>query len=262
VRFANTRAADMFKTTVGEMVGKRAPDFYVSPDERSMFIETLRSTGRVDSFAARLRGTDGTPFWSLLSARTLELEGATAFMVGFVDLTAQKEVELRLRDLAELDGLTGAYNRRYFFDVAPSTLARVTSRGASVCLAMIDADHFKVINDRYGHAVGDEALRVMTQVCRGASRTSDILARYGGEELVLLLSDADIDVSHRVVERIRTVLATTPIQLPGGGTFKMSVSIGLAEYRAGESVDDMLRRADAALYEAKRTGRDRVVVAA
>ncbi len=262
VRFANTRAADMFKTTVDHFVGKRAPDFYVNPDERRMFIETLRSSGRVDAFAARLRSRDGTVFWSLLSARTLVLEGTTAFMVGFVDLTEQKEIELRLRSLAELDGLTGAFNRRHFFEVAAPALARVASRGGTLCLAMLDADHFKAINDRYGHAMGDEALRVLTQICRAASRTSDILARYGGEELVLLLSDADMEAAQRVMERIRNSLATTPIALPGGDSFTVSVSIGLAEYRAGESIEDMLRRADAALYEAKRSGRDRVVVAA
>lgn len=262
MRFANTRAADMFKTTVDELLGKRAPDFYVNPDERRDFIHTLRTTGRVDAFAARLRASDGSAFWSLLSARTLELDGAHAFMVGFVDLTEQKEIELRLRTLAELDGLTGAFNRRHFFDIAAPTLARAVGRGASVCLAMIDADHFKTINDRYGHSMGDEALRVMTHVCRTASRASDVLARYGGEEIVLLLSDADTATAQRVMERVRSGLAAAPIQVAGGESFTVSVSIGLAEYRDGESIDDMLRRADAALYEAKRTGRDRVVIAA
>jgi len=261
LRFANTRAADMFKTTVEELVGKRATQFYVNPDERRAFIETLRATRRVDAFAARLQATDGTAFWSLLSARTLELDGTDVFMVGFVDLTEQKEIELRLRALAELDGLTGAFNRRHFFDVAVPTLTRVTSRGGSACVAMIDADHFKVINDRHGHSVGDDALRIMTHVCRSASRTSDVLARYGGEELVLLLADVDVGAAHRVMERIRSGLAETPIPVASGGSFNVSVSIGLAEYRAGESIDDMLRRADAALYEAKRSGRDRIVVA-
>lgn len=262
VRFANTRAADMFKTTIDAFVGKRAPEFYVNPDERRAFIATLRAAGRVDGFAARLRASDGAGFWSLLSARTMELDGASVFMVGFVDLTEQKEIESRLRALAELDGLTGAFNRRHFFDVAAPTLARVAGRGGTTCVAMIDADHFKAINDRYGHSVGDEALRVMTQISRSASRATDILARYGGEELVLLLADADIAAAERVMDRIRTNLAATQISVAGGGAFTLSVSIGLAQYQAGESIDDMLRRADAALYEAKRTGRNRVVIAA
>ncbi|HVJ93374.1 MAG TPA: diguanylate cyclase [Labilithrix sp.] len=262
VRFANKRAADMFKTTTENFVGKRAPDFYVNPDERRSFVETLRTSGRVEAFAARLRAADGSVFWSLLSARTLELDGVPAFMVGFADLTEQKEIERRLRDLAELDGLTGAFNRRHFFDVGSAALARMTSRGGRACLAMIDADHFKAINDRYGHAAGDEALRMLTNVCRSASRTSDILARYGGEELVLLLADADMDAAQRVVERIRVGLASASISVEGRHSLVLSVSIGLAEYRPGESLDEMLRRADRALYEAKRAGRDRVVVAA
>jgi diguanylate cyclase (GGDEF)-like protein/PAS domain S-box-containing protein len=260
IRYANTRAVDMFKTTADDL--RTTAEFFVNADERRLFIDTLRASGRVDAFAARLRTSDGTEFWSLLNARTLELEGANAFMVGFADLTEQKEIELRLRALAELDGLTGAFNRRHFFDVATRAIARVASRGGSACLAMMDADHFKDVNDRYGHTMGDEALRVMTHVCRSASRASDILARYGGEELVLLLSDADMDTAHRVVDRIRDGLATTPISLVSGGSFTVSVSIGLAQYREGESLDDMLRRADTALYEAKRAGRDRVVIAA
>ena len=261
VRFSNTRAADMFRTTMDAFVGKRAPDFYVNPSDRKTFIDALKNEGRVDGFAARLRTVDGNTFWSLLSARTLDLDGARAFMVGFADLTEQKEIETKLRDLAELDGLTGAFNRRHFFDIAGSALARTIARGKPACLAMIDADHFKNVNDKYGHAVGDEALRLMTNVARGASRGSDILARYGGEELVLLLNEADAESAKAVAERIRAGLASSPLTVPNAEPFTISVSIGVVQHREGESIEELVRRADAAMYEAKRAGRNRVVVA-
>lgn len=261
VRFSNTRAADMFRTKIDAFVGKRAPDFYVNPSDRRMFIDLLKSEGRVDGFAARLRTVDGNTFWSLLSARTLDLDGARVFMVGFADLTEQKEIETKLRDLAELDGLTGAFNRRHFFDIAGSVLARAVAREKPTCLAMIDADHFKNVNDEYGHAVGDEALRLMTNIARGASRGSDILARYGGEELVLLLSEADAEAAKRVAERIRSGLASSPLPVANGESVTISVSIGVVQHRPGESLEELVRRADAAMYEAKRAGRDRVVFA-
>jgi diguanylate cyclase (GGDEF)-like protein/PAS domain S-box-containing protein len=259
VRFSNTRAAEMFKTTIDAFVGKRAPDFYVNPSDRSAFVAALEETNRVDGFAALLRAGDGTTFWSLLNARTLELDGARVFMVGFADLTEQKEIETKLRDLAELDGLTGAFNRRHFFDIAGAALARTASRGKPTCLAMIDADHFKNVNDEYGHAVGDEALKMMTRVARGAARGTDILARYGGEELVLLLTEADVEAAKRVAERIRAGLVSSPVLVPNGAHVTITVSIGVAEHREGESLEALVRRADTSMYEAKRAGRDRVV---
>jgi diguanylate cyclase (GGDEF)-like protein/PAS domain S-box-containing protein len=261
VRFANSRAADIFRTTVDEMVGKHEPDFYATPEERSAFVEALRRDGRIDGFAARLKAADETTFWSLLSARTLELEGDEVIMLGFADLTEQKEIERRLRDLAELDGLTGAFNRRHFFDVGGAALVRTASRDRPSCVAMIDADHFKNVNDRYGHAVGDDALRLLTSVCRNECRASDILARYGGEELVVLLTEADAEAAVRVAERIRAGLRTTAMPVPGGGTLQLTISVGIAQHREGETLEALLRRADEALYDAKRSGRDRVAVA-
>jgi diguanylate cyclase (GGDEF)-like protein/PAS domain S-box-containing protein len=260
LRFANTRAADKFKTSVDELTGKQAPDFFFNSDDRTAFIDSVRASGRVDAFGVRLKaGNDA--FWSLLSARTLDLGGTRALMVGFFDITEQKEIEQRLRGLAELDGLTGAFNRRHFFDVAGPTVDRIAARGGSVCLAMLDADHFKSINDRFGHAMGDETLRTITQICRNASRTTDIVARYGGEELVLLLSDVDKQVALGVVERIRTQISSTSIPIGDGESFSVSVSIGLAQHVPGESLEALLQRADTALYKAKRSGRDRVVIA-
>ena len=261
VRFGNTRAADMFKLPREELVGKAAPEFYMNPEDRTRLLAAVRSAGHVDGYAMRLRAADGTIFWSLVSGRLLELSGVQVFKVGIADLTEQKEIEQRLRDFAELDGLTGAFNRRHFFDVAGAALRRTVERGRPVCVAMLDVDHFKDVNDKHGHAVGDEALRHLTNICRSASRGSDILARYGGEELVLLLPEADAEAAKRVGERIRAGLAEPGIKTAQGEELEITVSIGIAQNIGDESIDELLRRADEAMYEAKRAGRDRIVIA-
>jgi diguanylate cyclase (GGDEF)-like protein/PAS domain S-box-containing protein len=260
LRFSNKRAADMFGTTVDELVGKRAPDFYENPDDRQTFISSLLGSGRVDDFAARLRARDGRSFWALLSARTMVLRNVRVFMVGFSDLTAQKEIEHRLRDLASMDGLTGAFNRRHFYEAASAAIELGERRGRGSCIAILDVDHFKKVNDAYGHAAGDEALKMLTRVCQRECRSSDVLARYGGEEFVVLLPDTNLESARAVLERIRRALASETVEAPSG-TFAITVSGGLAERREGESLEALLARADEALYRAKRGGRDRVIAA-
>lgn len=260
LRFTNKRAADMFGTTVEELVGKRAPDFYDNPADRQKFIASLQADGHVDAFAARLRARDGRTFWALLSARTMVLRDARVFMVGFSDLTEQKEIEHTLRDLASIDGLTGIFNRRHFFEAASAALALADVRGRRACVAMLDVDHFKKVNDVHGHAVGDETLRMLARVCQHECRSSDVLARYGGEEFVVLLPETNLESANAVVERIRRALANEKIPVPSGA-FAITISGGLAERRDGESLEALLARADQALYEAKRAGRDRVIAA-
>ncbi len=258
LRFSNQRAADMFGTSIEELVGKRAPDFYANPEDRRTFIELLHSTGKVDDFATNLRTRDGSAFWALLSARTMVLRDTRVFMVGFADLTAQKAIEHELRDLASMDGLTGVFNRRHFFELAGATLTHCERLKRGVCIAMLDVDHFKVVNDRYGHAAGDEALKALTRVCQRECRSSDIIARHGGEEFVVLLPETTLESARAVVERVRRAIAEEPIAVASGVSFSITVSGGLTERRDGESLEVLLARADDALYQAKRAGRDRV----
>lgn len=260
VRFGNKRAADMFALSADALRGRRAVDFYEDNEERRRFVESLRKHGHVDDFAARLKTEKGTFFWALLSARTMTLQGERVFTVGFADLTEQKEIEHQLRDLATLDSLTGVYNRRYFFDVAEKAIISAEQKGKPLCVAMFDADHFKKINDKFGHDVGDEALRLLTTICQREIRATDTIARYGGEEFVLLLPDANIATAKAVVERVRRALAEAPVTV-NEQRIPLTVSVGLAERKAEEALDTLLRRADEAVYEAKRAGRNCVVLA-
>ena len=139
-------------------------------------------------------------------------------------------------------------------------LAVALQKGKRACAVMLDVDHFKTINDRHGHAAGDHALRVLTDLCRKECRATDIVGRYGGEEFALFLPETDATMATAVVERIRRALAATEIPGPSGG-FHMTVSAGIAECTVTEGLEALLARADEALYAAKHAGRDRISVA-
>lgn len=155
-----------------------------------------------------------------------------------------------LSELAGTDDLTGLPNRRAWDAVARRELAQMRRTGRPVCVAMIDLDEFKAYNDTHGHPAGDSLLRELASGWRGVIRDVDVLARYGGEEFALLLPGCGVPAGVGCIERLRR-------DMPGGTT----CSAGLAQAAAGESLEDLLERADAALYRAKRAGRDRIETA-
>ena len=163
---------------------------------------------------------------------------------------------------AEHDHLTGAPSRRAFFEMAERELARARRHGSGLGLLLVDADHFKRINDTYGHGVGDEVLRDLVARTREEIRKIDYFARLGGEEFGVLLPDASFDTTRAVAERLRAALDRPATGVPAAPGPAYTVSIGLAMLEKGEDFAGLMRRADAALYAAKAGGRNRVEVAA
>lgn len=163
---------------------------------------------------------------------------------------------------AEHDHLTGAPSRRAFFDMAERELARARRHGNGLGLLLVDADHFKRINDTYGHGVGDQVLRDLVARTREEIRKVDYFARLGGEEFGVLLPDASFDTTRAVAERLRAALDRPAQGTPTAPGPAYSVSIGLAMLEKGEDFAALMRRADAALYAAKAAGRNRVECAA
>jgi diguanylate cyclase len=157
----------------------------------------------------------------------------------------------RLEGLARTDPLTGIPNRRVWDEEVPNEIERARRSGTSLCVAMLDLDHFKLFNDHHGHQAGDRALKEVASAWQGAVRTTDLLARYGGEEFGLLLPACALADAIDVIKRVQ---AATPDEV--------TVSIGLASWDFNESAADLVRRADEALYDAKAGGRDRYVTAA
>ena len=167
----------------------------------------------------------------------------------------------RIQELATRDELTGLVNRRHMGTLLERERQRGVRSGRGFSLAMVDIDHFKAVNDHYGHSVGDEVLRTFAQHAPQALRGTDVVSRWGGEEFVLLLPEAALSAARIGVERLRGRIAATPMAHQSGVPIRVSVSIGLTEHIAGESVTQTLERADRALYEAKAQGRNRTVVA-
>lgn len=185
-----------------------------------------------------------------LAAQNVELEHRVA------ERTAE------LERLATTDALTGIRNRRYLIERAQQEIARSRRNGRALSLAMLDLDQFKRINDRYGHAFGDTVLTGMCEVVTRVLRPSDTLARFGGEEFVLLLPDTDAEGAHLVAERVRAAIAGLSLVTPEGQPVAVTASLGLSTLgHDADDLDGLLRNADEALYSAKANGRNRVVAA-
>jgi diguanylate cyclase (GGDEF)-like protein len=170
------------------------------------------------------------------------------------------EALARIQALAMRDELTGLINRRHMLELLEQERQRCVRSGRTFCVAMIDIDRFKEVNDRYGHAAGDEVLQRLAREALSAVRVADVLARWGGDEFVLLLSDARLQLARGGVERVRQRIEAVSLRV-GEQPLQVTISAGLAEHIAGESVATALARADAALYEAKAQGRNRTVAA-
>ena len=167
------------------------------------------------------------------------------------------------------DVLTGWYNRRYLTVRLNEELARAQRDRASLVCLMLDIDHFKQVNDNWGHSAGDAVLREIAQRIEAQVRASDVAARYGGEEFVVLLPNTDVEAATLLADRIREAISESPIDLENGEAVSITVSIGIATVGPGEDESDLktvgdslLARADVALYAAKSAGRDRVIVEA
>lgn len=167
---------------------------------------------------------------------------------------------IRLRRISVTDKLTGAYNREFLDKQLPNSLADCRRKCEPLSLIMFDVDHFKVVNDTYGHGVGDQVLTELARRLRESSRDRDMLVRYGGEEFLLLLPGAALTITTEIAERIRMQFQDNPI-LCQGLSLNIRVSAGVAEHKLGESAEALYGRADTALYTAKRNGRNRVEVA-
>ena len=177
-----------------------------------------------------------------------------------VSLEESENLQGKFEQQALTDGLTGAYNRRWLDQMLPRLLQRSDGDSLPFCVLMIDVDHFKNFNDCYGHAVGDDVLRLVAETLIKNVRPIDLVARYGGEEFCILLPETDLQSGVGAGERTRKAIHETLLCDSSGTSIpNITISAGLAERRPGESAEALLERADQALYQAKSQGRDRVV---
>ncbi|CUB00448.1 diguanylate cyclase (GGDEF) domain [Thiomonas bhubaneswarensis] len=232
-------------------------DFYENPAQRDQLIARLQAEDAVGQVEVRLKTVRGTAVDVLFSMRKVRFAGEDCVITGMVEISAQKSLERQLRALAFTDPLTGLQNRRGFFTLVERAMAQSALDSVGPCVVLIDIDHFKRINDRYGHPVGDEVLVQFGQVVLALLRDGDVFARLGGEEFCILLPHTRAAQALEVAERVREFVAAHPFQTMAG-VVRLSLSLGVAGCDAPvQSIDAVLSMADQAMYRAKQGGRNR-----
>ncbi|MGM0693645.1 MAG: PAS domain-containing protein [Pseudomonadota bacterium] len=213
----------------------------------------------------RVMPPKGHELWVEGNATPERLEDDSVMWHGYIsDVSERKRLQLeleeseaRFRQLATVDMLTGAPNRRHFMHCLEAELTRVKRHEVDACLVMFDADHFKRINDTYGHAAGDDMLKALVSTGRKQLRTPDLLGRLGGEEFAILLPDTSLEGAVTLAERFRQAVAAMQVT-SDDASIRMTISLGVAGLSAKDTSDSAMERADKALYSAKTSGRDRV----
>ncbi len=234
-------------------------------DVKALFRDPERFVTGIETSLTRQQPVRGEEL-ETVDGRVLERTYTPVFLEGeyrghlwqYWDITARKRAEAALRALASTDPLTGLPNRRELLAQSAREVARARRGDAALSLLLIDIDHFKAVNDRYGHAVGDRALQTIAALLESECRAGDLACRIGGEEFVLLLPDADIDSATAIAERLREYILQNPVAA-GGEALRLTVSIGVTTFVSADAdFETMLARADTAMYAAKTAGRNRV----
>ncbi|HSD38168.1 MAG TPA: diguanylate cyclase [Rhodocyclaceae bacterium] len=215
----------------------------------------------VDKEQHYIMPTTGEERFRLVSKRPcVDMDGQPVVVVAHINITRWKIAERKLARMAHEDELTGLPNRRRFLAEAERLISAAIRHFSPLSLIIFDLDHFKHINDQYGHVIGDQVLREVASRVRLQLRNEDLPCRWGGEEFVILLPMTDIPMAIPLVERLREAFAAAPIEVQGI-SLAVTISGGVAQKRDNESLNECLARADNALYTAKREGRNRFLAA-
>lgn len=255
-----------FETFLGksahDIVGRSV--FETSPPDLAKIYydrdETLMGQGGTQIYEADVRFADGqkrrVSFYKA-AIKDQNTEAVVGLAGAMLDISERVALEKKLQEAALRDPLTGAYNRRKFFDFARRAEHSLVEGGAPFGAMVLDVDHFKKINDTFGHACGDAVLCELTQVLQENVSPGDIVARAGGEEFYLLIHGRSLEEISACGDGIRQTIADMAFEYEAERV-GFSVSIGVAQHRVGERINDTIRRADKALYEAKEAGRNQV----
>lgn len=249
--------------------------------DREQFVELLKEQGRVLNFETNFRRKSGVIFTGWISGEIIELQGSHYALSVIHDITERKVIENALmvakqqaetanrqlkeslkreEKLSRTDPLTGILNRGRFFELAVFEFNKSKRYTHPLAILMLDIDHFKRVNDKYGHPTGDVVLRVMAETIERELRSADVLGRYGGEEFVVLLPVTNRDQAMYIAERLLNTIRAEKVKT-GRGIVQVTISMGLAtRLPTDDSIECMIDRADQLLYIAKQDGRDRIVV--
>lgn len=244
-----------------DLVGRALATLVDSRDADAVDTAFAEAIGRAGTVAyCEFRPCDRPEDWLECTMRALvDPEGRTYGTIGAIrDITLRKEREVSLALAASTDSLTGALNHAAFMAHLDRALAHLAS--SHLALIMVDVDHFKQVNDGHGHLAGDQVLVELHDRLRALVRDHDVIGRLGGDEIAILLDGTAEELALTIAEAIRISVASQPVILPGGRPLDISISCGVAQAYPGMSRQALMRRADEALYAAKGSGRDRVVI--
>ncbi len=214
-------------------------------------------------FAVNALHLDGTSeyFRELLAVELLLLPAFLSALALLVFGSYALEMQGKLLELSTRDALTGVRNRRYLAEAQGAVFAHARRTGSPVSFVAVDIDHFKRINDRYGHAAGDEVLKAVSAYLADSARTEDVVVRLGGEEFGILMPNTTLDMAARAADRLRQTVAASPIEV-GPERLAATASFGVASAPDGAAtLDALINEADQALYQSKHAGRNRVTLA-
>lgn len=261
VLYINSRAAQKFEVAPHFMLEKTILPFYVNPEDRTGWKSQLEQKGYVENQEIQLKTATDSHFWASVSITLIEFEEKECAFVALMDVTEQRLLKQQLTKLANTDELTGLFNRRYFFVKGDEEYKRAQRYQLPLSFLMLDLDYFKLINDNYGHDMGDHVLKFFAELISPSLREFDLLGRLGGEEFAILLPNIDQLGAYNLAERLRVLVEESSFIFETQ-TITLTVSIGISSLNSPlQQLNDLLKQADQALYEAKGAGRNRVVVA-
>ncbi|WP_417530667.1 diguanylate cyclase [Marinobacter lipolyticus] len=267
VLFASEGCQDLTGYAPDELLDNRVTSYASlidaeSTDAVSRAVEASVAKDEPFSVEYALRRKDGQTIWVWERGRCIDDDGELVLEGIVLDISDRKALEEELSELATHDPLTGLNNRREMTHLLEEEVARATRYGREVAFLWIDFDHFKDINDSFGHAAGDAVLKNVSHLLVDGIRTVDSVGRFGGEEFVILLPEMGVEEAREAAERLRQRVHETPIPLDTGETVPLTISIGIAVFpQHGRSPEALCAAADKAMYRAKQSGRNCVVMA-
>lgn len=256
----NPKAQKLFNLPKDKIPTFTFSNYFADSVKRTELISRIKRENTIEDFEVQMKDPQTyKTFWVSLSTRVIDLDGELALYTTFKDITHRKEKETELYEKASTDSLTGLFNRRQFETMAHKEMNKSWRYQTPCCILMLDIDHFKKINDTYGHQAGDEVLKNLSLHLKANLRDTDILARFGGEEFIILLAQTEENPGFIVAERLRDSIEnmTTIFE---DKEIRITISIGLAFSKYFDSLNAIIQGADDALYQSKKSGRNRVTI--
>jgi diguanylate cyclase (GGDEF)-like protein/PAS domain S-box-containing protein len=254
--YGNERALQQFSLNVDTLQGRTLSEFHADPEMRTALHEALSRQGSVRDYEVNLKDVNGRPFWLLMSAQPTRYGGAVCLLVALANIDDRKRMQDDMRRKAMHDQLTGLPNRSMFLESLERAVRKGRRRGGRFSVLFVDLDNFKEVNDSLGHAAGDALLQAVSERLVSAVRQSDLVARMGGDEFVVLIEEHRGPEEVMIVAQKMLLLLERPVLLEWREV-TISGSIGIATYpEDAEDVEALVKNADAAMYQAKERGRN------